>query len=99
MALNSFKEEVDRNGNVVSRTIDWDDDEEEDLENENENDEEVGILKKRKVREIVLVVRHDHRINEEQADSLFKVVTDAIEKSEILAAKRWSREAELGKRQ
>lgn len=90
---------MDRNGNVVSRTIDWDDDEEEDLENENENDEEVGILKKRKVREIVLVVRHDHRINEEQADSLFKVVTDAIEKSEILAAKRWSREAELGKRQ
>lgn len=99
MALNSFKEHVDRDGKVISRSLDWDDDEAADSEHPMANDDGVEILKKRKVREIVLVVRNDHRINEEQADSLFKVVTDAIEKSEILAAKRWSREAELGKRQ
>ncbi|KAI9170690.1 putative exopolyphosphatase [Paramyrothecium foliicola] len=55
--------------------------------------------KKRKIREIVLVVRKDVRINEKQADSLFRVVADAIEKDKTLDVKPWHRAKELGRRQ
>lgn len=34
-----------------------------------------------KVREIVLTVRHDHRINKAQADDLFKTISNALERS------------------
>lgn len=36
---------------------------------------------KKKVREIILTVRHDHRINTTQADSLFKTISDALEEA------------------
>lgn len=55
--------------------------------------------KKRKVREIVLVVRHDVRIDERQADSLFRAVVDAVERSQELQVKPWHRADELGRRQ
>lgn len=55
--------------------------------------------KKRKIREIVLCVRNDVRIDEEQADSLFRTVSRAIEKDETLKAKPWHRASELGRRQ
>jgi exopolyphosphatase len=54
---------------------------------------------KRKVREIVLVVRHDVRIDGRQADSLFRAVVDAVERSEELQVKPWHRADELGRRQ
>jgi exopolyphosphatase len=54
---------------------------------------------KKKIREIVLCVRNDVRIDEEQADSLFKTVYEAIEKNEELDVKPWHRASELGRRQ
>jgi exopolyphosphatase len=58
-----------------------------------------GVAKKQKVREIVLVVRDDVRVNDEQADELFRLICDTIEKDEKLKAKPWHRASELGKRQ
>jgi exopolyphosphatase len=55
--------------------------------------------KKRKIREIVLTVRDDVRIGAEQADSLFKLVFEALEKEENLGLKRWHRVDELAPRQ
>lgn len=55
--------------------------------------------KKEKIREIVLVVRTDIRIDEDQADSLFATVKKAIEAHPDLKAKPWHRADELGKRQ
>lgn len=54
---------------------------------------------KQKVREIVLVVRSDVRIDEDQADDLFRTVSKAIEDEPTLKAKPWHRASELGKRQ
>ncbi|KAF2636704.1 DHH phosphoesterase [Massarina eburnea CBS 473.64] len=55
--------------------------------------------KKRKVREIVLTVRDDLRIDAEQADSLFKLVFEALERQEHLGLKMWHRAEELAVRQ
>merc|ERR1712000_270925 len=55
--------------------------------------------KKHKIREIVLVVRTDVRINETQADSLFRTVSEAVEADESLNVKPWHRADELGKHQ
>ncbi|KAH6654794.1 hypothetical protein BKA67DRAFT_517482 [Truncatella angustata] len=55
--------------------------------------------KKKKIREIVLCVRKDVRIDEEQADSLFHTVSKAIEADTTLNVKPWHRAGELGKRQ
>ncbi|CAI6331596.1 unnamed protein product [Periconia digitata] len=60
-------------------------------------DEETG--KKKKIREIVLTVRDDVRIDERQADSLFRLVYEALEADEGLKLKRWARAGELGPRQ
>jgi exopolyphosphatase len=54
---------------------------------------------KQKIREIVLVVRSDVRITEDQADDLFRTVSKAIEEDPTLKAKPWHRANELGKRQ
>jgi len=53
--------------------------------------------KKRKIREIVLVVRNDVRIDEQQADELFNVVKNAIESDKTLNVKPWHRANELGR--
>ncbi|KAI5361163.1 Putative DDH domain, DHHA2 domain, DHHA2 domain superfamily, DHH phosphoesterase superfamily [Septoria linicola] len=55
--------------------------------------------KKQKIREIVLVVRSDVRIDEDQADDLFRTVSKAIEEEPTLKAKPWYRADELGQRQ
>ena len=55
--------------------------------------------KKQKIREIVLCVRSDVRIDEDQADDLFRTVSKAIEEEPTLKAKPWHRANELGKRQ
>ncbi|KAF2214420.1 hypothetical protein CERZMDRAFT_95690 [Cercospora zeae-maydis SCOH1-5] len=54
---------------------------------------------KKKIREIVLVVRSDVRIDEDQADDLFRTVSKAIEDEPTLNAKPWHRADELGRRQ
>lgn len=54
---------------------------------------------KQKIREIVLVVRSDVRIDEDQADSLFDTVKKAIEADDTLNVKPWHRVDELGRRQ
>ena len=59
----------------------------------------VETMKKKKIREIVLVVRDDVRVDDEQADELFRVAYEAIEKDKKLNAKPWHRADELGKRQ
>ncbi|KAF2122010.1 hypothetical protein BDV96DRAFT_562791 [Lophiotrema nucula] len=53
---------------------------------------------KTKIRELVLVVRDDVRIDQAQADSLFKVVKEALEASD-LPLKLWHRASELAPRQ
>jgi len=56
--------------------------------------------KKEKMREVVLTVRDDVRIDQEQADSLFRVVKAALEQNdEGIALVPWHRAAELGQRQ
>ncbi|KAK7917939.1 DHH phosphoesterase [Apiospora marii] len=60
-------------------------------------DAETG--KKQKIREIVLCVRTDVRINAAQADSLFETVARAIEADASLKVKPWYRAGELGTRQ
>lgn len=55
--------------------------------------------KKRKIREIVLVVRNDVRINDMQADDLFEKVSKAIEADETLKVKPWHKASQLGRRQ
>lgn len=55
---------------------------------------------KEKIREVVLTVRDDVRIDQEQADSLFHVVKEALEHNhEGIELVPWHRAAELGKRQ
>jgi len=51
--------------------------------------------KKQKIREIVLVVRDNVRIDNDQADSLFRTVSDAIEQDKGLDVKPWHRAGEL----
>ena len=55
--------------------------------------------KKQKIREIVLTVRSDVRIDQDQADSLFETVKSAIDNEPTLKAKPWHGVGELGKRQ
>jgi len=55
--------------------------------------------KKHKIREIVLTVRDDVRIGEDQANSLFKVVCEALENEESLGLKKWHKAGELATRQ
>jgi len=55
--------------------------------------------KKQKYREIVLVVRDNVRITQDQADSLFKTVSEAIEGDKGLDVKKWHRADELRARQ
>lgn len=55
--------------------------------------------KKKKIREIVLVVRDDVRVDEGQANELFRVAKEAIEKDKNLNVRPWHRVDELGKRQ
>jgi exopolyphosphatase len=55
---------------------------------------------KEKIREIVLTVRDDVRIDQDQADSLFKVVKDALENNkEGIELVPWHRADELSARQ
>lgn len=55
--------------------------------------------KKKKLREIALIVRDDVRVDEDQANDLFRVVKEALEKDEHLALKPWHRASELAPRQ
>lgn len=56
--------------------------------------------KKQKIREVVLTVRDDVRVDQEQADALFKVVRDALENNnEGIDLKPWHRADELSARQ
>ncbi|KAF2748771.1 DHH phosphoesterase [Sporormia fimetaria CBS 119925] len=55
--------------------------------------------KKKKIREIVLIVRDDVRINQQQADSLFHTVKKALESEKSLGLKPWHRASELAPRQ
>ncbi|KAJ4405950.1 hypothetical protein N0V82_010210 [Gnomoniopsis sp. IMI 355080] len=55
--------------------------------------------KKKKYRQITLVVRDDVRIDQRQADSLFQTVKKAIEESDVLDLVPWNRNHELSPRQ
>lgn len=55
--------------------------------------------KKHKIREIVLTVRSDVRIDQAQANDLFDTVKKAVEDEPTLDAKPWHRADELGRRQ
>ena len=58
-----------------------------------------SINKKKKIREIALVVRDDVRVDDDQANELFRIVSEAIEKDKNLNVKPWHRVDELGRRQ
>lgn len=60
-------------------------------------DPETG--KKKKIREIVLVVRDDIRVDDDQADELFHVAKYAIENDKNLNVKPWHDAKKLGRRQ
>ncbi|KAF1932169.1 DHH phosphoesterase [Didymella exigua CBS 183.55] len=56
--------------------------------------------KKEKIREVVLTVRDDVRVDQEQADALFEVVKDALENNDQgIELEPWHRAGELGPRQ
>ncbi|KAJ4359318.1 hypothetical protein N0V95_002242 [Ascochyta clinopodiicola] len=56
--------------------------------------------KKEKIREVVLTVRDDVRVDQQQADALFKVVKDALENNdEGIELEPWHRADELSPRQ
>lgn len=55
--------------------------------------------KKKKIREVTLVVRDDVRINQTQADSLFDTVKKALEENKDLDLVAWHRNSELAPRQ
>lgn len=55
--------------------------------------------KKKKVRQLTLVVRDDVRIDQRQADSLFQTVKEAIEENDVLDLVPWERNDELSPRQ
>jgi len=55
--------------------------------------------KKKKIREVVLVVRDDVRIDEAQANSLFHVVKEALESEKSLGLKPWHKADKLAPRQ
>lgn len=57
--------------------------------------------RKTKERQIVLVVRHDHRLNETLATELFLAISRAVESSDVLRAQPWRGPGwkELGPRQ
>lgn len=55
--------------------------------------------KKKKIRQLTLVVRDDVRIDQRQADSLFQIVKKAIEENEALDLVPWERNGELSPRQ
>ncbi|KAF2709515.1 DHH phosphoesterase [Pleomassaria siparia CBS 279.74] len=55
--------------------------------------------KKKKIREIALVVRDDVRIDQDQADSLFKVIYDALTTNSSISLTPWHRVSELAPRQ
>ncbi|KAL1603557.1 hypothetical protein SLS60_005145 [Paraconiothyrium brasiliense] len=55
--------------------------------------------KKKKIREIVLTVRDDVRIDKVQADALFKAVKKALESDKTLGLEKWHRVDELAPRQ
>lgn len=55
---------------------------------------------KEKIREVVLTVRDDVRVDQDQADALFKVVKDALENNDKgIELEPWHRAGELSKRQ
>lgn len=54
---------------------------------------------KKKIREIVLVVRDDIRVDDNQADELFRVAKHAIENDKNLNVKPWHDAERLGRRQ
>lgn len=55
---------------------------------------------KEKIREVVLTVRDDVRIDQDQADSLFKVVKEALENNDAgIDLEPWHRVDELANRQ
>lgn len=93
---------------------DDDDDDDEDDENEQYDDQDeqnaafafpaAQLMRRRqslKERQIVLVVRHDHRLNETLADELFRIISDSIETSDVLGVQPWRGPGweELGPRQ
>ncbi|KAF3767139.1 DHH phosphoesterase [Cryphonectria parasitica EP155] len=55
--------------------------------------------KKKKIRELTLIVRDDVRINQEQADALFRTVKKALEDNNDLDLVPWHRSDELSPRQ
>ncbi|CAN8102460.1 unnamed protein product [Discula destructiva] len=55
--------------------------------------------KKKKLRQLTLVVRDDVRIDARQADSLFRTVKKAIEENDVLDLVPWDRNPELSARQ
>jgi exopolyphosphatase len=70
-----------------------------DDDDDEDDDGADGYGNKTKVREIVLVVRRDMRLDGAQADDLFRHVCEVVERDQTLEVRRWYRAGELGRRQ
>lgn len=97
VALNSFKRYTTADGEVVEEM--WLDDDDDDDDEEDEDDLDLESPwhanrrrrrgRKIKERQIILVVRPDHRLSVPLANSLFEHISAAIEASDVLNAKPW----------
>lgn len=115
LSLNSYKlikKKVEIDG-VIVETIstepdtDNDDDDDDDDENQVSVEEYMEIdqdgvktyFKKQKVREVCLVVRASHRLDEKSANSLFNSIKETIDESPFIDAEPWHKVDELEQRQ
>lgn len=105
MSLNSFKVKIPKFGTwqdaVMLHAMDDGEAEMDDEEEETvmQADGAISIFKKLKVREICLVVRASHRLDEDAANSLFEQIKSTIDRSPFLDARPWHRVDELRERQ
>lgn len=113
LSLNSFKlikKKVEINGLIIETTStepDTDDDDEDDERQIFDVEEYMVIdqngaktyFKKQKVREVCLVVRASHRLDEDSANSLFNSIKQTVDESPFIDAEPWHKVDELVQRQ
>lgn len=110
LSLNSYKiikKKVEIDGLIIETIskepdTDSDDDEMEIFEEEYMEIDQKGaktLFKKQKVREVCLVVRASHRLDENSATSLFNVIKETIDESPFIDAEPWHKVNELEQRQ
>lgn len=99
LSLNSYKIRSSGRGLTFQHSFGDDEEDTDEILTVEQDDGEIGIKKRMKVREICLVVRASHRLDEEAADRLFNAIKDVIDDSPFLDVQPWHHVNELQKRQ